>query len=472
MPLMKPEKAPLHIPKKLYVILFGESIVMLAMAGLLLNMLELSEIIWADGKFHPLEMGIIIACKTWGMAISGIFIGRLADRLSRRFLFVFVFSLMGTARIANGFAPAGDPNCMYYFMIYYLLAGMGQGGVQPLISSFTNDLLPSDERSHFFGVLESVRQFSQIVGMLSGAWLIQNGYWQDFFWATGIMLSIGAILMAFVLQEPKRGQSHHALGEVLRANGVNYEYKLNRETWRSTVFSPTNIIAFIEGIFTWILFSIAMYMLYPYIQSPPYNISPFMSSILMVIFGMPGVVFGAIVFGRLSDRVGKQNIQMRINLIVFAIVTLYISVLLVFIVPLPEISPEEGDSIQLIANYPIIFVFGVLIFVIRGVLGIYHVNQTPIIQKLNLPEAQGTVTSWNQFLETIGFGLGPVIAGYLLTIYAENYFIVALISISIGIPGAFLWLLAKRFIVQDVNRVDAILTNRAHELKNSTLDSD
>ena len=135
---------------------------------------------------------------------------------------------------------------------------MGQGGLQPLITSYTNDLLPSDERSHFFGVLESVRQFSQIGGMLSGAWLIQNGYWQDFFWATGTMLAVGAILMACVLQEPKRGQSHHALGEVLKNNEIKYEYKLNRDTWRLTVFSPTNIIAFIEGIFTWVLFSIAM----------------------------------------------------------------------------------------------------------------------------------------------------------------------------------------------------------------------
>jgi hypothetical protein len=56
-------------------------------------------------------------------------------------------------------------------------------------------------------------------------------------------------------------------------------------------------------------------MIYPYLQSEPYNISPIVNGILIIIFGMPDAIFGGIVFGKISDTFGKRNIKWRVLII-------------------------------------------------------------------------------------------------------------------------------------------------------------
>ena len=97
-------------------------------------------------------------------------------------------------------------------------------------------------------------------------------------------------------------------------------------------------------------------------------------------------------------------------------------------------------------------------------MSIWFVNQPPILQAINLPEAQGSISAWNQFLETIGMGIGPLLAGIFLTLYNQNYLLAAVISLSFGIPSAFLWFLARRWIHGDIKNVNDILSKRADEL--------
>jgi len=392
-------------------------------AGIMLNMLVLSDIIWQDNTFYPLEMGILIGTRTWGMAVSGLLIGRLADKISRKYLLIIMVSFIALGRFLNGFAPMGKPISYGYFLFCFILTGFGLGGIEPIILSFTNDALSKETRSRFFGIQESSRQVGATFGTIFSAFLFQMGYWKLYFWIAGIILFIIIIILWIYLKEPKRGQhSQKELSDLLNSTDIVYEYQLNTKTVKSTIFSPTNIIAFIEGIFTWLIFSIAIYMIYPYLQSEPYNISPIANGILMIIFGMPGAIFGGIVFGKISDHFGNKDIKWRVLLIIFSIIALFVSIILIFVIPLTPLSPEEGNNIIIILSYPSGWIFGMIIFSIRAVLGIYNVNQNPIIQAINLPEAQGTVSSWGQFLETLAMGLGPVIAGYILSVNEGNYF--------------------------------------------------
>jgi len=410
-------------------------------------------------------MGILIGTRTWGMAVSGLFIGRLADKFSRKYLLIIMVSLIAAGRFLNGFAPMGESISYGYFLFCFVLTGFGLGGIEPIILSYTNDALSQEKRSRFFGIQESSRQVGATFGTILSAILFQMGYWKLYFWIAGIILFIIMIILWIYLKEPKRGQnSQKDLSNLLNSTDIVYEYQLNAKTVKITIFSPTNIIAFIEGIFTWLIFSIAIYMIYPYLQSEPYNISPIANGILMIIFGMPGAIFGGIVFGKISDTLGKRNIKWRVLLIIFSIITLFVSIVLVFVIPLQPLTPEEGNNIILLFSYPSGWIFGLIIFTIRAVLGIYNVNQNPIIQAINLPEAQGTVSSWGQFLETIANGLGPVIAGYILSVNEGNYFEAAWITLVLGIPGAILWMFAFKFINADVARVQGILKLRAKEL--------
>ena len=100
----------------------------------------------------------------------------------------------------------------------------------------------------------------------------------------------------------------------------------------------------------------------------------------------------------------------------------------------------------------------------RAVLGLWNINQPPILQDINLPEAQGKISSANQFLEALGMGTGPIIAGYILVIFNQNYQLTLLIITIFGIMGGLLWLSATIWINKDVDRISSILKEREAEL--------
>lgn len=454
--------------RKFWVIFLVQACVSVSVAGMMLNMLGISQVIWpGDGAYafenHSFEMGIIISFKLIMLAVMGVVYGRFADKFSRKKLLIFCLILMALARFLNGFVQTEQSTTFIFFVAYYGLLGVGQGGINPLIASYSNDACEMKYRSSFFGLVEVFRQASLVVGMIFSAWLIQAGLWRQYFWITTALL-FGAILaVILLLKEPKRGVMHDELKSVLAKDQVKYEYQLNKKTIKSTIFSPTNKLAFIEGIFTWILFSIAIYLIYPYLQGPPYYVSPVASSVLMIIFGIPGAIFGSLAFSRLSDKLANVNVKSRINMIVISMVSLFVIVILLFIIPFPSSTGGTTDIATFLTE-PVVYIFGILLFLLRAVLSIYHMNQTPILQVINLPEAQGTINSWNQFLESIGFGLGPLISGYLLTVNNQNYVITALISMCIGIPSILMWLVANKYIHKDIERIKTILKKRAGEM--------
>jgi len=245
-----------------------------------------------------------------------------------------------------------------------------------------------------------------------------------------------------------------------------YEYKLTKETIKSTIIKPTNLIAFFEGIFTTILLAVPDFLLIAYLQSPPHNISPLAVAIFLIIFGMPGGLLGSFAFAKVSDRLGKKNIKYRIYMIVLSIITLFVGFIFFFTLPIPNMTVEQGNNIIFIFSIPTFWILGVIIFIGRSFVGLWNINQPPILQEINLPEAQGKISSANQFLEAMGSGTGPIIAGVVLTIFNQNFQITVFVTLLLGIMGGLLWLIATKWINSDVNRVSAILKQREKELNN------
>jgi len=183
---------------------------------------------------------------------------------------------------------------------------------------------------------------------------------------------------------------------------------------------------------------------------------------------MPGAFLGSLGFAKKSDKWGKKNIQIRLDLIAFSIIWLAIAQLFIFLVPFGDsgFTEEQGNNFIFLLSFPQFWLTGVLWFSISSVRAIYQINQPPILQAINLPEAQGKVSSWNQFLETLGQGTGPLIAGAVLSASGQNYILASLVITFIGIPGAILWIYAKRKINGDIENIENILAKRAIELKN------
>ncbi|MFX0009671.1 MAG: MFS transporter, partial [Candidatus Hermodarchaeota archaeon] len=434
-----------------------------------INFLVISNIIWPGESFHSAEMGILVGTSTYVSALSGILFGILADRYSRKILMTISEIIFGFGFILIGFIIEGLGTVTYiYFLILNLIIGFASGGFWPIINSFGNDSTEERERSQFFGVLQALFQLFQIIGMLISAIFFQNLFWRQFCISVGIIYILFGLIIVTKSKEPKRASTHKELSEVLLIKNVSYNYKLNKETIRSTILSPTNIIAFVEGIFTTIMLTIPDFLFVPYIQSEPYNISPFVTSMFMILFGLPGGLLGSLALSKLSDKLAEENIKNRVYLIVLSVIGLFGFYIALFFLPIPHLTVAQGNNLGLVLTYPLFWTLGVIALIARAIVGLWNINQPPILQAINLPEAQGTISSVNQFLEAIGRGTGPIIAGTVLAMFYNNYQLTAGITMGLGIIGGMLWLLASLWINKDVNRISEILKQRSVELaKNS-----
>ncbi|MBN2156295.1 MAG: MFS transporter [Candidatus Lokiarchaeota archaeon] len=431
---------------------------------IVVNMPFLSTLIWPGDPFHAVEMGGVIAIKTWILALSGILFGTFADRFSRKHQFFFSTVLLGLSYVGNGFIPEGQGNVSYLLlMICQGVAGFAVGARNPLMQSYINDKVEVSHRSQFFGIDMALQQFFMVLGMILSTFIFQWGYWRWLFWGIGFLIIIGGIFIYFFIEEPKRGSKMKHLKGVLTQGTTQYNYRINKQTLKSTMLSRTNIIALVEGISTRMAIGMTLFLIINYMQLEK-NIAASSTGIFMSLFGLPGALVGNLAFARLSDRLGRKDLRYRTYLIAFSILFLEGCFALIFFLPLPVLTIDQGLNFRFLMSNTIFWILGILLFGQRMVQGIYWINQSPILQKINLPEAQGKITAWNQFLERIGNGIGPLFAGALLMWTANNFQITALVCILVGLPGTIVWLIANKTITQDVQTIEDILESRASEL--------
>ncbi|MBY8988450.1 MAG: MFS transporter [Candidatus Lokiarchaeota archaeon] len=454
-----------HLLKRLWPTFLTYNSFAFTVSAIFINFLLISNIMWPGEAFHSGEMGILVGTSTYVMAFSGILFGMLADRYSRKLLMAISEIIFGLGFLCNGFVTEGlGYETFSFFLIFSLIRGFATGGFWPILNSYGNDSTSEGERSHFFGMLQALFQLFQIVGMVVSAVLFQNLFWRQYFWFIGILYLLFGLLILIRAKEPKRASTYKELSVVLANDDIKYEYKLNKNTIKSTIFKPTNIIAFVEGLFTTVMLMIPDFLFIPYIQSDPYNFSPFASSIFMIMFGLPGGLLGSLALAKLSDKLAKKNIRNRVYMIVIAIVGLFGFYIALFFMPLPHVSVPQGNDLFYMLSFPMVWLMGIIALIARGVVGLWNINQPPILQAINLPEAQGTISSANQFLENLGSGTGPIIAGTVLALFSNNYQLTVSITMSIGIIGGLLWLLATRWVNEDVERISGILKQRGIEM--------
>ena len=136
-----------------------------------------------------------------------------------------------------------------------------------------------------------------------------------------------------------------------------------------------------------------------------------------------------------------------------------------FFISIPFLTPEQGADIVLFFSFPATYMMGVLILCSDAISSLYMVNQPPVLQEINLPEAQGQIVSWNQFLENIGYGMGPLIAGVFISAFGQNYQVSAMIITVFVIPGTILWVLSLKWYPFDKKIIKEILEDRAKLLE-------
>ncbi len=439
----------------------------LAFSGIYISVVPLSSLFWPGEVYHALEMGFLITTMFWTIAFSGILFGRFIDKHSRKKILFLVALVRGFCLIMLSLAVEGKGMEMFwYFYIFIFIFAFFAGGNYPSIASLSDDVVPKSQRSRFFGMYTLMRNTFQLIGFILVGFLVQFGLWRLFFSATGTVIIISGVIMVFIIKEPKRGAQREELSDVLKGQAT-YDFKIDRKMMRETMFSKVNLIALIEGVFTSVYAGSLSILFLPYLQNPPHNVSPFSTGVFLAVFGLTGGIIGQVVLARLSDNWCKDNGMRRLYFIVSALAAGSFSFVFLFSLPLPNLTVEEGKDILYIFTFPVIWTIGLVYVGSKSISTLYDVNQPPILQEINLPEAQGKIVALNRLLESIGFGSGPLISGILITVIGQNYSLVALIIGLFAIPGIILWILSLRWYDEDRQNITRILEERSKILMKS-----
>lgn len=468
MNLLKPKEA-VKVNRILWPIYFLNGFQSVLWGGITFLIVPISRIMWPGDPTHALEMGILITSLSWSASISGLLFGHFIDKYSRKLIIIILSIFRGFSAIMLGFGTeGGGTETWLYFLIFTSIFGIFGGLSWPTVISLTNDIVPKEQRSRFFGVYELIRSLTMILGFFIGALLVQNGYWKQFFWSAGVGIFIFGFIFAIHNDEPPRGAQQKELEQVIQDN-ITYDFKINKEMMKKTMLSKTNLVALIEGVFTWILMGSINFLILNLIQNDPHNISEFSTSIFMICFGLTGGIAGQLGLARLSDKLAVKSSKMRIYMIIIAIIGGIISFALFFFIPWPYLSVEQGKDVLYLMTLPIIWIMGSMFFFSRSIFSLYIVNQSPVLQQINLPEAQGQIISWNQFLENLGRGIGPTLSGFILIFTSYNYQMTILILIFCILPGVVLWSMSLKWFNKDCEEIKNILTERAKILKNENI---
>ena len=438
----------------------------LAYAGFTILVVPLSLIMWPDEPYHALEIGILVSVLFFVSSLTGLIFGILIDRFSRKKI-IFIISIFRSICMAMlGFAIEGQGfETWLYFLIFVSIFAAFAGGSWPSIISLSNDIVPKEYRSRFFGALGVWMGLFVTLGFLVASFFVQYGFWREYFFGLGVVIFISGVVFFLQTDEPKRGAQQEELKHILKHDDVEYDFQINIETLKKTMLSKTNIAALVEGISSSILMGSAVLLVLPYIQTPPHNLSPVFTAVFMVLFGLTAGLVGQIIFGKLSDKVCKDHPIRRIYFIIISIIGGFLGFILIFFIPLPHLTVEQGNDILFLLTLPTVWIMGILMFISNAIGTLFMVNQGPLLQEINLPEAQGKMTSWNQLLENTGMGIGAILVGVLLYVTGTNYQLTILILTIFIIPGIIVWILTLKWYPKDAEQVKQILEERAKILE-------
>lgn len=430
-------------------------------------MVVISYIIWPLEDIHTEEIALIFGlCYIFG-SFSRITTGILADRYSRIKLIGFTGIGSSFFFLMYGFMPEGLGTFTLNYIILITILRELFTGTGTIIPSYLDDSVEEGKRSEILGALTILVQLMVILSNLICA-IFFKYVWRQFFILVGLSGILIGIAILIKGKEPKRGSKREELKILLSLEEKDYNYNLNRETIRSTIFSKSNLIILFEGMFTQIVLVVPQILLIGYLQSPPYNFSPIIFAFLGILFGGPGAILGSVILSKRIDKTAERNIKNRIYIIFSSLIISYLIWIIVIFIPYKQMTPTEGENFILFISNLIHILAGIFYFFGFFLSSVFVITQGPLIQKINLPEAQGAITSLNNFFEILCIGIGAILAAIILNLFDSNYQVTVLILMIIGSLGAMLWLFGLKFIDNDKNRISKILELRKAEIETNS----
>lgn len=160
----------------------------------------------------PERFSFVFSAGLLGMALGGIGVAPLADRLGRRPIILFALALMALAMIASGHAPG-----LWSLAVIRVAVGIGIGTVLASITALSAGFAPDRWRHVATGVPQAGYPIGATLAGFATAWALPRVGWGGVFTAAGLATLLLLPLCWWALPEAPEMQTQGsaALGEAL-----------------------------------------------------------------------------------------------------------------------------------------------------------------------------------------------------------------------------------------------------------------
>ncbi|HKF01230.1 MAG TPA: MFS transporter [Candidatus Sulfotelmatobacter sp.] len=242
------------------------------------------------GEFHA-KVSEVSEGIFWTLAmrpVGAFLFGIMADRIGRRPTLMFDIMAFSVFELASAFAPT-----LKIFLITRALFGIAMGGEWGVGAALTFETLPTEGRGFFSGVLQE----GYVVGYLLAAVIFGTLFpligWRG-------MFVIGALPAFLVIYIRRKVDESPAWLQGKVENGA--KGRMSRE-----IAANAGIFAFIVVLmFAFNSFSHGTQDLYPTFLQKNLQFTPKTVSLIAIVYNV-GALLGGVLFGSLSERIGRRR---------------------------------------------------------------------------------------------------------------------------------------------------------------------
>lgn len=230
---------------------------------------------------------VFTTTATLALRPVGAFIfGLLADRYGRRIPLMANVIYFSIIELLCGFAPNYT-----VFLILRALFGIGMGGEWGVGASLAMEAAPTRWRGILSGILQSGYSIGYLLAAAAARFVLPAWGWRPMFWL-GALPALLALYIRTKVPESEAWQHHRAgsMGDVLRVVGQNYKRFL-----------------YLVILMVFMMFlSHGTQDLYPDFLKEIHKVAPSSVANIAMIYNV-GAVIGAIIFGSLSQSLGRRK---------------------------------------------------------------------------------------------------------------------------------------------------------------------
>ncbi|MFJ7755998.1 MFS transporter [Peribacillus muralis] len=362
----------------------------------------------------PSVLGMIGSLTLVGGLIGSLFCGVLADKVGRKAVIITCVALFGTFTLLTGFAKGPVD-----FAVYRFIAGLGLGGVPPLLVVLTSEYSPKSIKNMMVAIMFSGYSIGGILVSLLGMNVIPALGWNWMFFIGAIPLLAIPFLIKFLPESlyyyVEKGEYKKA-GAIVKRLNPSYEPQENDRFINGLSTTGVPVAKLFEKrrgrstIMFWIACFMGLLMVYGLGTWLPQLMVeagyPLKSSLLFLFSLNIGAIIGSICGGWLADRIGSKRVL--ISLFTFG------AICLIFL------GLKPGTVIL----YVLVAVAG------AATIGSQNLNNA-FISIFYPTDIKSTALGWALGIGRFGAILGPAMGGVLIELKLPVY----MNFISFAIPA-------------------------------------